>query len=102
MSEIRFSTRHSNKVSNYNEDDNLGLSDEDSEMLTPNYWVYAEDDALAIDVVLNHRLKDDASQYRPRYRPNDSVLTVALDIQDPDKNDFEFYVRLSLQRNILS
>jgi chromodomain-helicase-DNA-binding protein 1 len=52
-------------VKSYNEDDDLGLSDEDTENLTPNYWTYAEDTSPAIDQVLNHRLKEGAGSFRP-------------------------------------
>lgn len=59
LSEVRFSTRRAAKVTNYNEDDNFDLSEEDTENMTPNYWTYAEEDTSpAIDVVLNHRLKE--------------------------------------------
>lgn len=60
LGEVRFSTRRSAKIANYNEDDDLGLSDEDTENMTPNYWVAAEDDTAGIDQVLNHRLKEGA------------------------------------------
>ena len=56
---MRFSTRKAAKVTNYNEDDGLGLSEEDTENMTPNYWTYAEDVGPAIDSVLNHRFKED-------------------------------------------
>ena len=49
-------------MTNYNEDDDLGLSDEDTENLTPNYWSYVDDTSPAIDQVLNHRLKDGAGE----------------------------------------
>lgn len=60
LSEVRFSTRRGAKVTNYNEDDGLNLSEEDTENLTPSYWTYTEDTGWAIDVVLNHRLKEGA------------------------------------------
>jgi len=60
---VRFSTRRGAKVTNYNEDDNLGLSDEDTEEMTPNHTYAYEDDAPAIDAVLNHRLKEGASEW---------------------------------------
>lgn len=64
LGEVRFSTRRAAKVANYNEEDDLGLSDEDTENMTPNYWAYAEEDnAPAIDQVLNHRLKEEAGLY---------------------------------------
>ncbi|KAK5085011.1 ATP-dependent DNA helicase Hrp3 [Lithohypha guttulata] len=60
--EVRFSTRRANKVSNYNEDDEDPFAEEESEMLTPNYWATApEDNTPAIDTVLNHRLKADVT-----------------------------------------
>ncbi len=60
LSEVRFSTRRAAKVANYNEDDDLGLSEEDTENMTPNHWPAEEDHTPAIDSVLNHRLKDGA------------------------------------------
>lgn len=59
LSEVRFSSRRAAKVANYNEDDGLNLSEEDTENLTPAYWTY-EDTGPAIDQVLNHRLKEGA------------------------------------------
>ena len=56
MSEVRFSSRRAAKVTNYAEEEDLGLSDEDTEM-TPNYY-YTEDAGPAIDLVLNHRVKE--------------------------------------------
>ncbi|KAK3704274.1 ATP-dependent DNA helicase Hrp3 [Vermiconidia calcicola] len=75
MSEVRFSTRRAAKVSNYNVEEDLGLSDEDTENLTPNYWTYTEDNTPAIDQVLNHRLKEE------------------VDSKGPDKHDFEFFIK---------
>jgi chromodomain-helicase-DNA-binding protein 1 len=60
---VRFSTRRAAAKTNYNEDDDLGLSEEDTENLTPNYWAYADDNTPAIDQVLNHRLKEGAGGY---------------------------------------
>jgi chromodomain-helicase-DNA-binding protein 1 len=60
MGEVRFSTRRAAKVATYNEEEDYGLSDEDTEM-TPNGYYYEQEDlGPAIDVVLNHRLKDGA------------------------------------------
>lgn len=62
--EVRFSTRRSAKVSNYNEDDDdddMFLEDNDPDNLTPNYWVGEEDNSPAIDIVLNHRLRADVT-----------------------------------------
>ena len=58
LSAVRFSSRRAAKTANYNEDDDLGISEEDTENMTPNYWAYAEDSGPAIDQVLNHKLKD--------------------------------------------
>ncbi|KAF2162356.1 hypothetical protein M409DRAFT_69242 [Zasmidium cellare ATCC 36951] len=76
LSEVRFSTRRAAKVTNYNEEEDLGLSDEeDTENMTPNYWTYTEENTAAIDQVLNHRLKEGA------------------DPSDPGKQDYEFYIK---------
>lgn len=60
--EVRFSTRKAAKVSNYNEDNDDMFSEDETDMMTPNYWAAgAEENVPAIDAVLNHRLKDDLS-----------------------------------------
>ena len=57
--ELRFSTRKAAKVSNYNEDDDDNMFEDDTEMLTPNYWAAEQDENIqAIDVVLNHKPRD--------------------------------------------
>lgn len=61
QSEVRFSTRRSNKVTNYNEDEEDGEED-DELVVTPNYYAAGvEDDTPAIDVVLNHEMLEDRS-----------------------------------------
>lgn len=77
--EIRFSTRRSNRVLNYNEDDNEDdLFGEESDEMTPLDWTNVVDDTRpAIDVVLNHRLKKDVD---------------ATNL-DPSRSDFEFYIK---------
>ncbi|KZF22304.1 putative chromodomain helicase [Xylona heveae TC161] len=77
--ELRFSTRRAAKVTSYNEDDDDDfLSEEDSEYMTPNYWAAAVDeDAPAIDAVLNHRFKEDTGKDKPH----------------PTKDDFEFFIK---------
>lgn len=67
LSEVRFSTRRAAKVATYNEEDDLGLSEEDTENMTPNYY-YTEDAGPAIDQVLNHRLKEGAGEYSTTVR----------------------------------
>ncbi|CAD0107356.1 unnamed protein product [Aureobasidium uvarum] len=63
--DLRFSTRQAGKVTTYNEEDGDDFSEEDTENMTPNYWVTAEDNSPGIDIVLNHRY--------------------------PEKNDYEFF-----------
>ncbi|KAH0156507.1 hypothetical protein KCU86_g20380, partial [Aureobasidium melanogenum] len=41
--DLRFSTRQAGKVTTYNEEDGDDFSEEDTENMTPNYWVAAED-----------------------------------------------------------
>ncbi|KAJ5246886.1 Chromodomain helicase hrp3 [Penicillium chermesinum] len=76
--EVRFSTRNAAKVSNYNEDEDDSIFEEDADELAPNYWgSYEEDTRPAVDVVLNHRLKE------------------GVDPKDPhlDRQHFEFYIK---------
>ena len=77
--EVRFSTRNASKVSNYNEDDDDEIFQEDPDSLMDNYWAqpYVEDTRPAVDVVLNHRLKDGVDPKNP----------------DVDRQDFEFYIK---------
>ncbi len=60
--EVRFSTRKSAKVSNYNEDDD-DMFDDEADTMPQSYWATPEDDAPAIDAVLNHRLLDKDSMF---------------------------------------
>lgn len=63
MAEIRFSTRRAAKVTNYNENDEDPFSEEDTENMTPNYWITAAgDESPAIDQVVNHRMKEGSSE----------------------------------------
>lgn len=79
--EVRFSTRRAaGRVSNYAEDDDDDdlLDDEDIEMAaTPQYYT-VPDETPAIDVVLNHRLKED------------SDASLGLDLT---RTDFEYYIK---------
>ncbi|KAL4879527.1 SNF2 family N-terminal domain-containing protein [Aspergillus karnatakaensis] len=76
--EVRFSTRNAARVSNYNEDDDDSMFEDEAEDMTPNYWVNAvEDDRPAIDIVLNHRPKPDVDPSDP----------------DVDRHQFEFYIK---------
>lgn len=80
LTEVRFSTRNASKVSNYNEDEDDEIFQEEADDLAPNYWAggYEEDTRPAVDVVLNHRLKDDAADTKN---------------PDVDRQDFEFYIK---------
>ncbi|GAM87744.1 hypothetical protein ANO11243_057710 [Dothideomycetidae sp. 11243] len=74
--DIRFSTRRAAKVSNYNEEDDDMFEEDDADNMTPNHWVTAaEDTGPAIDVVLNHRVKQE--------------------VESPasDKHDYEFFIK---------
>jgi chromodomain-helicase-DNA-binding protein 1 len=74
--EVRFSTRRAGKVSNYNEDDDDAMFQEDDSEMTPNYWATEqEDNRPAIDTVLNHRLKADVTT------------------SSPSKDDYEFLIK---------
>ncbi|KAI9797596.1 MAG: hypothetical protein M1833_005379 [Piccolia ochrophora] len=76
--EVRFSTRRAGKVTNYNEDDNSPFSEEDSEMLTPNYWpTGVEENVAAIDAVLKYRVKEG-------FDPEHSK---------PTQDDFEYFIK---------
>lgn len=80
LSEVRFSTRNAAKVSNYNEDDgDESIFEDDPEDMTANYWAqnYVEDTRPAVDVVLDHRLKEGIDPKNP----------------DVDRQDFEFYIK---------
>lgn len=62
LGEVRFSTRQAAKVTNYNEEDDYGLSEEDTETVTPNNWV-VEQTGPSVDTVLNHRLVEGAGMW---------------------------------------
>ena len=62
--EVRFSTRKAAKVSNYNEDDDDMFDEDETEMLTPSYWITgSEENTPAIDAILKHRLLDGISEH---------------------------------------
>ena len=80
--EVRFSTRRAAKVTNYNEDDDLDLSEEDTDNLTPNYGNYTEHELPGIDEVLNYRQKE------------------GVEPDTEDKHDYEFYVKWQGQAHL--
>lgn len=76
--EIRFSTRKAAKVSNYKEDDDDDMFEDESNMITDNYWANWPDENLpAIDAVLDHRLREGTSD----------------DIVDPGRDDFQYLIK---------
>ncbi|OOQ90538.1 Chromodomain helicase hrp1 [Penicillium brasilianum] len=79
FAEVRFSTRNAAKVSNYNEDEDDEIFEEDPDEVMDNYWAqnYVEDTRPAVDVVLNHRLKEGVDPKNPNV----------------DRQDFEFYIK---------
>ncbi|CAI6242685.1 unnamed protein product [Periconia digitata] len=75
--EVRFSSRRTKQVANYNEDesDNFEASEDD---MTPNYWAAApEETGPAIDRVLDYRAKDG----------------IELDPYEVNKKDFEYLIK---------
>lgn len=97
LSEVRFSTRRAAKVANYDDDQDLGLSEEDeSDTATPSYY-YVEDNTPAIDAILNHRLKEGIGTIGIAgddiRGSTDTTLTEAA---NSDKQDYEFYVRTNV------
>lgn len=76
VAELRFSTRRTAKITNYNENDDEQFEEDESEMVTPNYTEGAYPTGPKIDVVLNHRLKDG--------------LELSL---DRDQDDFEYLIK---------
>ncbi|CAL5870909.1 uncharacterized protein PFLUO_LOCUS5150 [Penicillium psychrofluorescens] len=78
FAEVRFSTRNASRINNYNEDEDDSIFDEDAGDAAPGYWLdAAEDTRPAVDVVLNHRLKEGVDPRNP----------------DVDRQDFEFYIK---------
>ncbi|KAF2199926.1 chromo domain-containing protein 1 [Delitschia confertaspora ATCC 74209] len=77
--EVRFSSRRTKQVANYNEEDDEDMFEEDDdENTTPNYWpTTTEDTGPGIDKVLDHRLKEG----------------IDLDPLDAQKKDFEYLIK---------
>lgn len=57
QSEVRFSSRRANKVTNYNVDDDE--DEEDVLAVDPGYYYTTEAEVNGIDVVLNHEMLDE-------------------------------------------
>ncbi|KAF2108545.1 chromodomain helicase-like protein [Lophiotrema nucula] len=77
--EVRFSSRRTNQVTNYNEDEEDQFEEDDADETTPNYWANTvEDTGPAIDRILDHRAKVDIEDLNPRRA---------------QKSDFEYLVK---------
>jgi chromodomain-helicase-DNA-binding protein 1 len=81
--DVRFSTRQAGKVTNYNEEEDEDMFEEEVSEMTPNTWTVA-DEGPAIDIVLRHRIReqteesyDDASRIK----------------ETPTKHDFEYLIK---------
>nr|OQO28231.1 hypothetical protein B0A51_05380 [Rachicladosporium sp. CCFEE 5018] len=86
LGEVRFSSRRAGKVTTYNDDDELGLSDEmDTEDIAENY-IY-EPVGPAVDLVLNHRERESTDPENPL--KNDPL--------NPHKKDFEYLIKWQSQ-----
>ncbi|KAF2748148.1 hypothetical protein M011DRAFT_499340 [Sporormia fimetaria CBS 119925] len=78
QAEIRFSSRRTKQVTNYNEEEEDDFLDDDEEDATPNHnWDAVEDAGPAIDKVLDHRPKEETE----------------IDPSDAHKTDFEYLVK---------
>ena len=73
------------------------FEEDDPEMLTPNYWATtAEDNTLAIDAILNHRLREGISNAdTPPWLT--FLILAGKDLINPGRDDFEYHVRARLQ-----
>lgn len=63
-------------MSNYNEDDD-DMFDDEADMIPQAQYLNAGDDLPAIDVVLNHRLREGSSE----------------ELSDPGREDFEYFIK---------
>lgn len=91
LGEVRFSTRQAAKVTNYNEEEDYGLSEEDTENVTPSNWV-VEPTGPSVDIVLNHRLIEGAGECQTMSVSLGVELTHRSDDSNPTKKDYEYYV----------
>ncbi|KAH0566080.1 hypothetical protein GP486_000518 [Trichoglossum hirsutum] len=76
--EQRFSSRRAAKIASYNEEDEDALSEDESDMLTPNNRSAGIDESVpGIDIVLNHRVKE-------------GITTPESEL---GRDDFEFFIK---------
>ena len=82
-------------MSNYNEDEDDDMFDDEADMVPQTSWVSApQENSPAIDAVLNHRPNPDAPGvlrmcYLPWQLADNST---GKDIADLGRDDFEYYV----------
>lgn len=84
-------------MSNYNEDDD-DMFDDEADMLPQSYWSTGpEENVPAIDAVLNHHLREDTSQSQNRViMGSDTELSTGKEVTDPGRDDFEYYVSVTV------
>lgn len=62
--DVRFSSRRTKAVTNYNEEEEDDFDEDDDESMTPNYWATTvEDTGPVIDKVLDHRPKEGVGMF---------------------------------------
>ncbi|KAF2002774.1 hypothetical protein P154DRAFT_544173 [Amniculicola lignicola CBS 123094] len=93
--EVRFSSRRSKQVTNYNEEEqDAFMEDDDEEGMTPNYWgPTVEDTGPAIDKVIDHRPKEDSGTFPSRECPTPANLHPDLDPENAQKKDFDYLIK---------
>jgi hypothetical protein len=77
QAEVRFSSRRSKQVTNYNEDEEDPFVEDEDENMTPNYWATTVEDAgPTIDKILDHRPADESGKPHPsQWRCPSSLIT---------------------------
>ncbi|KAI9775977.1 MAG: hypothetical protein M1839_000676 [Geoglossum umbratile] len=76
--EQRFSSRRAAKIASYNEDDDEALSEDESDILTPsNRPTDVDESVRAIDIVLNHRVKEHSTTLE----------------SDRGRDDYQFFIK---------
>lgn len=82
--EVRFSTRRSNKVMNYNEDDAELEDEEDAEAIEMYGYREQEEDTNIIDIVLLHRVKEGVDEKNAIYDPRklEFLVSTSLSLEE--------------------
>ena len=102
--EVRFSTRRAAKVSNYNEEDDDDMFDDEADMVEQTNWPTApEEDLPAIDAVLNHRLREDTSESETLLELRaETDFRADKDVTNPGRDDFEYFVSAIAPRDCIT